>query len=73
MEAKGLALFLDSLHHGHCEIGRWMRQTSGLNWQSYSLILKKQDHIRNMVLLALDKYATLIITQFLAYRFTFFS
>lgn len=41
-----------------------MRKTSGLNWQSYSLVPKKQDHICNMVLIALDKYATSIIHNF---------
>ena len=64
VEAKGLALFLDSLHRSPCEIGFWMRQTSGLYWQSYSLVLKKQDRICNMVLTALDKYATSIIYNF---------
>lgn len=64
MEAKGLALFLDRLHRGHCEIGFWMRQTSGLNWQSYSLVLKKQDRILNIIVIALDKYTTSIMHNF---------
>lgn len=52
MEAKGLALFLDSLHLGCYEIG------------FRPLVLKKKDDIRNMVLIGADNYATSIIHHF---------
>lgn len=52
MQAKGLVLFLDSLHLGCYEIG------------FRPLVLKKKDDICNTVLIGVDNYATSIIHPF---------